>query len=349
MEPSWCFIRIIYYNVCNVVERCVHMKEITIGILASLFFAVTFILNRSMELSGGSWLWSSSLRYIFMVPFLLGIVLLRRNLKEVYQELVRHPLPWLLWSFVGFVLFYGPITFAAAFGPGWLVAGTWQLTIIAGVLLGPLFYTIVPSINGPIKIRHRIPLKALFISFFILIGIILIQWQHAQELTVNMVLASIFPVVMAAFAYPLGNRKMMEHCGGRLDTFQRVLGMTIASLPFWFVIAGIGYIQAGLPSTDQVSQSFIVALSSGVIATTLFFIATDRVKDQHEKLAAVEATQSTQVIFVIIGEVLLLSTPLPSSLAIIGLCIVMVGMLMHSYFSKVEGKAQKRGTSLKLE
>ncbi|MCY8260530.1 multidrug resistance efflux transporter family protein, partial [Bacillus spizizenii] len=50
------------------------MKAIVIGILASLFFAVTFILNRAMELSGGSWLWSASLRFIFMVPFLCLIV-----------------------------------------------------------------------------------------------------------------------------------------------------------------------------------------------------------------------------------------------------------------------------------
>lgn len=30
------------------------MREILLGILASLFFAVTFILNRSMEVSGGA-------------------------------------------------------------------------------------------------------------------------------------------------------------------------------------------------------------------------------------------------------------------------------------------------------
>ena len=45
------------------------MKEIALGILASLFFAVTFILNHAMEMQGGSWLWSASLRY-FYAPFL---------------------------------------------------------------------------------------------------------------------------------------------------------------------------------------------------------------------------------------------------------------------------------------
>ncbi len=116
------------------------MKAIVVGILASLFFAVTFILNRAMELSGGSWLWSSSLRFIFMVPFLCLIVIMRGTFAPLLQKMRKKPLSWIKWSFAGFVLFYAPITFAAGYGPGWLVAGTWQITIVAGVLLSPLFY-----------------------------------------------------------------------------------------------------------------------------------------------------------------------------------------------------------------
>lgn len=40
-----------------------------IGIVSALFFAVTFILNRAMELDGGSWLWSASLRYFLCYHF----------------------------------------------------------------------------------------------------------------------------------------------------------------------------------------------------------------------------------------------------------------------------------------
>ncbi len=116
------------------------MKEIVIGIFAALFFAVTFILNRAMELEGGSWLWSSSLRYFFMLPFLLIIVAARRGLPKMTKEIKQNIGAWLLWSFVGFVLFYAPLTYAASYGPGWLVSGTWQFTIIAGVLLAPLFF-----------------------------------------------------------------------------------------------------------------------------------------------------------------------------------------------------------------
>ncbi|WP_096434973.1 DMT family transporter [Alteribacter populi] len=317
------------------------MKEIIIGVLASMFFAVTFILNRSMELSGGSWLWSSSLRFIFMLPFLVFIVMLRNNLKQVIHEMLKQPFQWLLWSFVGFVLFYAPLTYAAAYGPGWLVAGTWQLTIVAGVLLAPLFFETVQTKGGQKKIRKTIPIGALCISFVILFGVFLIQLQNGNQITFTDVTLGVLPVVIAAFAYPLGNRKMMEICGGRLDTFQRVLGMTVASLPIWILISLFGFIKVGGPSSDQLVQSFIVAICSGVIATTLFFIATDRVRNHQGKLAAVEATQSTQVLFVITGEVVLLSTPLPTGLATAGILFLILGILLHSYYTKKITSNQK--------
>ncbi|MBD1382180.1 DMT family transporter [Metabacillus arenae] len=314
------------------------MKEILIGIIASMFFAVTFILNRSMELAGGSWIWSSSLRFFFMVPFLLIIVIARRNLKQVIDEMLMNPLQWLCWSFFGFVLFYAPITFAASYGPGWLVAGTWQFTIVAGTLLAPLFF----EKKGSSKRRQRIPFGALCISFIIVIGVVLIQWQKGSQVSLSELLLGVLPVVAAAFAYPLGNRKMMELCGGRLDTFQRVLGMTIASLPFWFIISAYGLIRVGLPSGSQVAQSFIVAICSGVIATTLFFIATDRVRNHQGRLASVEAAQSTQVLFVLIGEVILLSSPLPSGITWIGIALIVIGMAVHSFYSARLGIKQKK-------
>jgi drug/metabolite transporter (DMT)-like permease len=311
-------------------KKLIIMKEMMLGIAASMFFAVTFILNRSMELSGGSWLWSSSLRFLFMVPFLVVIVLARKNMKQVLLEMIKNPLPWLGWSFIGFVLFYAPITYAAVYGPGWLVAGTWQLTIVAGTLLGPLFSRKVMTPSGMKTVRHRIPLLSLCISIFILSGVILIQIPNAQGLTPSLVMSGIIPVVLAAFSYPLGNRKMMEVCDGKLDTFQRVFGMTIATVPFWLLIALAGYLQEGIPSSSQVFQSLIVAICSGIVATILFFIATNRVRNHQGKLASVEATQSTQVLFVMAGEVLLFSSPIPKGIALLGLGIIVIGMVLHS-------------------
>ncbi|WP_409367726.1 multidrug resistance efflux transporter family protein [Lysinibacillus sp. 38-6] len=310
------------------------MKEIALGILASLFFAVTFILNHAMEMQGGSWLWSASLRYFFMLPFLLAIVFYRKGFSQLTNEMKNKPVAWLLWSFVGFVLFYAPLTFAAAFGPGWLVSGTWQFTIVAGVLLAPLFVSVIAGKT----VRQKIPLISLLISCVILAGILLIQIPQAQSVTSKNLALGILPVVIAAFAYPLGNRKMMELCGGRVDTFQRVLGMTVASMPAWIVMAIYAVLTVGLPSLNQVFQSLLVGISSGVIATILFFIATDRVREHQGKLAAVEATQSTEILFVIVGEVLLLGIAFPDPIALAGLGVIIVGMLLHSYYTMILGK-----------
>jgi len=310
------------------------MKEIALGILASLFFAVTFILNHAMEMQGGSWLWSASLRYFFMLPFLLVIVFYRKGFSQLTNEMKNKPVAWLLWSFVGFVLFYAPLTFAAAFGPGWLVSGTWQFTIVAGVLLAPLFVSVISGKT----VRQKIPLISFLISCVILAGILLIQIPQAQSVTSKNLALGILPVIIAAFAYPLGNRKMMEVCGGRVDTFQRVLGMTVASMPAWIVMALYAVLTVGLPSLNQVYQSLLVGISSGVIATILFFIATDRVREHQGKLAAVEATQSTEILFVIVGEVLLLGIAFPDPIALAGLGVIIVGMLLHSYYTMILGK-----------
>ena len=44
------------------------MQAIVYGVIASLFFAFTFILNRAMEIGGGDWMGSASLRFWFMAP-----------------------------------------------------------------------------------------------------------------------------------------------------------------------------------------------------------------------------------------------------------------------------------------
>lgn len=316
------------------------MGPIMLGVLAAFFFAFTFVLNQSMELSGGSWIWSASLRYIFMVPFLLAIVAARKNLKSLIQHMKQNLFPWFLWSFIGFVLFYAPLTYAAAYSPGWLIAGTWQITIISGAFLSPLFYEIKQTNDGLVAVRGKIPFKGLGMSVVIILGIMLMQIEHARQIPLQMVLLGVIPVLIASFAYPLGNRKMMEVINGSLDAYQRVLGMTLASLPFWLVLAVFGYVTEGAPSMSQSLQSLLVAIASGVIATVLFFRATDLVRGNMAQLAAVEATQSMEVLFALAGEYLILSMPLPSPLSWAGIGLVMLGMALHSY-STLSRKEEK--------
>lgn len=306
------------------------MKSVFLGVLASLFFSVSFILNRSMELTGGNWIWSSSLRFFFMAPILYIVVLIRSDIKPLMDHMKSNMRTWLKWSTIGFGIFYAPLCFAARSGPSWLIASTWQVTIIAGALLSPIFYIDTEDVDGIKKVRGKIPVKSLGISFLILIGVFIMQSDQMSAVTSKEILKGVFPVVIAAFAYPFGNRKMMEVSRGKIDTYQRVLGMTVASLPFWIILSAYGFNRIGAPSRTQIIQSLLVAISSGVIATILFFKATDLTKGDSQNMAVVEATQSGELLFSLMGEILILGGVFPTPISLIGIIFVISGMVFHS-------------------
>ena len=62
-------------------------KSLIYGIAGSFFFAFTFILNRSMNLGGGYWMWSASLRYFYTMPMLLVILWRNRQLNGIWEEI----------------------------------------------------------------------------------------------------------------------------------------------------------------------------------------------------------------------------------------------------------------------
>ncbi|MDO5519142.1 MAG: multidrug resistance efflux transporter family protein [bacterium] len=292
-------------------------KALLYGIISSLFFAATFVLNSSMNLSGGYWMWSASLRYFFMLIILFTILWKSKRLHLVFEEIKRAKGSWLLYSTIGFGLFYAPLTFASNYGESWLVAGCWQLTILAGILLTPLF-------------GKKFPRRSFGFSCIIIVGVFLIQYEQASVVSRKDILMSILPILVAAFAYPFGNRKMMEVTDGRLTTLERVFGMTLMSMPFWIVLSGFAVVNSGLPSGNQVFQSLIVAIFSGVIATILFFKATELVKHNPSQLAIIEATQSGEVLFSVLGEVLLLAGAAPGPIGWIGLGIIILGMIFSA-------------------
>lgn len=316
------------------------MRAMLLGIGASLFFAVTFVLNRQMNLSGGSWIWSGVLRFVFMLPMLWIIVALRGEASAVLADIGKRPAPWFVWSTVGFGLFYSSICLASTKGPSWLIAATWQVTILAGALLSPLFFENVHTEAGPRRVRRKLPLRSLAVSTIILAGIVVVQLREAGEVSASAALFGSGFVLAAAFAYPLGNRKMMEVCEGRFTTLQRVFGMTLCSMPFWLLLAlpgliglpglpGTGAGSGRLPSAGQVFQSFLVAVFSGVIATLLFFKATDLVRDDVHRLAVVESTQAGEVVFSVLGGVLLFGDRAPAPVALAGLALVLAGIVLN--------------------
>lgn len=293
-------------------------KALIYGILASFFFAFTFILNRSMNLAGGYWLWAACLRYLFTLP-VLALMLAgdRGAVAEVWKEIKKSPLQWILWSTVGFGLFYAPLTFGSVFGESWLAAATWQLTIVAGVLLTPLF-------------GKKLPVKNLAWSMVILAGIFLLQAPHMGAAKGKTAVLTLVPILVAAFSYPLGNRKMMEFCPPSMTTMKRVFGMTLCSMPFWLILSVIAAVKSGIPGTGQVFQSMCVALFSGVVATVLFFKATDMVRHNARQLAVIEATQCGEVLFTLLGGIFLLHDAAPDLLGLGGIAVIVAGMIGNS-------------------
>ncbi len=292
-------------------------KGLLLGFLASFFFAFTFLLNRSMHLSGGSWIWSASLRYLFTFPIFLLLVWRTSGFSRVHTAIRQSPLRWLFWSTVGFGLFYAPISYAADHGESWLIAASWQITIVMGLLLSPLF-------------QKRIAVKNLGAAAVILVGVFLLQVKNIVSLNLASLIGTLPPILVAAVSYPLGNRKMMALCPPELTTIERVYGMTLCSLPFWVLLALYGFLTRGAPSASQAIQSLGVAVLSGVIATLLFFRATDLVRHSQRQLAVVESTQSFEVIFTLIGGVLLLHDAAPDPFGWIGVGLIVVGMVLSS-------------------
>ncbi|GLV14013.1 membrane protein [Alicyclobacillus hesperidum] len=301
-------------------------KPMWLGILASLFFAVTFVFNEAMSLRGGPWFWSAALRYFFMLPFLVVIVWLRGGLPELSKSIRQNWLQWLVWGTIGFGLFYAPLCFSADYGPAWLVAGSWQITIVCGVLLTPWL-----SPRNTAGMRTRVPRRELVTSVILLLGVVLMEAAQSTHVRVGGFFAGFLPVVLAAIAYPLGNRKTMLLFSSSLDTYQRLLGMTIGSVPFWLILCVTGVPFAGWPSTSQILGSLVVAVSSGVIATALFFAATDMAMGSPRWLAIVEATQSGEVVFALVGQMLLLPGAAPTPVGYVGVAVVIAGLCVHSW------------------
>jgi drug/metabolite transporter (DMT)-like permease len=294
-------------------------RALGLGLLGSLFFAVTFVLNQSMHDGGGHWLWSSSLRFFFMAPVLALALVPQGRWRPVVAAIGAQPGPWFLWSTVGFGVFYLFVCLAASTGPGWLVAAGWQVTIVAGALLTPLVF------------GKPLPKRQAAVALVILAGVVLVEATgNRPEAGWGATAAGAGFILVAAFAYPLGNRKMMEHVPPGFGTLERVAGMTFCSLPFWGVAAGAGLALGIGPTPGQLVQAGAVALFSGVAGTLLFFGATDLVKDHPRQLALVESTQAGEVLFSLAGGIVFLGNPLPSPAAWAGIAVITAGIAANA-------------------
>ena len=111
------------------------------------------------------------------------------------------------------------------------------------------------------------------------------------------------------------------------NAFNKVWLMTLGSLPFWLVLGII--VRPDLPDTSQVFNTLLVALLAGVAATTIFLYAREQAVTSSE-VAGVDSTQASEVIFALMGGMLLLDNALPSAMGLIGIGLIIVGLILFA-------------------
>ncbi|MFD3003299.1 multidrug resistance efflux transporter family protein [Pontibacter toksunensis] len=302
-----------------------NLKAIALGALACVFFSSTYILNSFLSSKGGHWAWTAGLRSFYLVLLLLTFLAAKGQLKRLLWVMRQNIQVWLVWGGMAFGLSYYFLTFAAAFGPGWLVAGVFQFTIVAGILLSPFLYK---------DHRAKIPMKALLLSMLIMVGIACMQWSQKNGIyTQEQLWWCIGLVLLAAFTWPLANRKLLLHVeesGHQLNAIQRVAGTAIGSIPIQIILMLYGYAQVGLPGQEQLLAVLMISLSSGVVGCIMFFKAMHLARFHAGSLAAVEATQSVEILITVIGEALLLGIAWPNWLGSLGMVIIISGLVLYS-------------------
>ncbi len=303
------------------------VRLVLLGLAASAFFSATFILNRSMSLGGGHWFWSASLRYLYMIGILACWITVRHGpgrLKSLFRLFASHLLFWCVAGGIGFGVFYAALCFAADHAPGWVIAATWQATILATPVVLAAF-------------GRRVPVRGVLFAVAIFLGIALVNAEHVQRgLGLREALLGVLPVLVAALAYPTGNQMLNTAChGGRgripalrsrllEDAPSCVFLMTLGSVPFWIVLAL--FVLPPAPGSSQWLQTGLVALSSGVIATSLFYHARNATHAPMA-IAAVDATQAGEVVFSLLGEIVFLAGAWPDLLGGLGLVLIVAGLV----------------------
>ncbi len=313
------------------------LLAVGIALLSALFFTLTYVLNRASASTDAHWAWIAALRYLITLPLMLPLMFARGNARPVWRAIRAYPGRWLLYGGIGFVLFYVLLSYAAASGPSWLIAGSFQFTVIAGMLCAPFLYR---------DARRRIPPAALAVGVVILAGVLLMQLGHADGALHRDGWIALACVLGSAVAYPLGNRLLLLHLertGEALDATQRVFGLTLVSQPLWLLLAVYAFAQAGAPTAAQVWLAAGVALSAGIVATILFFQATGMVRDNPVALGATEAMQAAELLFATLLGVMLLGEAWPAGMALWGALLVTLGIVLFAWV------ASRPGTPLQVE
>lgn len=330
-------------------------KMIVWGLIASAFFSTSFVLYQLMSVQGGHWFWSASFRCFFMWLLLSVFILLQNKLNpskllELCKLFASH---WQFWCVTGGIGLgtYGLLAFAADYAEGWVIAATYLFTVVASLVVLSFF-------------GQSFQKKVIVYSVIVFIGVVLANvgegLRHSTSQGTDwhaLLLFGALPAFIASFCFPLGNQLIWQAAQPKRDSthhtheisklatrkllhkvpqvtspllsnpLHKVWLMSLGSLPMWLVLGVI--VQPPAPSVSQMTISFLVALMAGVLGTTTFLHARSLAK-QPQQLAAVDATQGSEIIFALLGGMLLLHTPMPSGLSFVGIALVIIGLVLFA-------------------
>jgi drug/metabolite transporter (DMT)-like permease len=300
---------------------------VSIGLVSAALFSLTFVINYNISLESGSWVWTAVLRYMFTITIVLALLYFTKGyqyLIELFKLFKINIVFWIIAGSFACGFFYGGIAFASEHLRGWVVAATFQLTII--------FSPFVLMLMG-----YKFPLRILPFSIIVLAGAFLINYSgDIGDLDLDFFLYGVLPIVIAALAYPFGNQLTNSAKNGGLsyvpvidspilnNAFSVVLLLSFGSIPFWILLVAI--VQPGMPSDGQYLQTFVVALFAGVLATSLFIYARNLTSDTT-KIVAVDTTQASEVVFALLLELIFVDSRLPSLIQFGGLALLLLGLL----------------------
>ena len=329
-------------------------KMIVWGLIASAFFSTSFVLYQLMSVQGGHWFWSASFRCFFMW-LLLSVFILLQNKFNPSKLLALGKLfasHWQFWCVTGGIGLgtYGLLAFAADYAEGWVIAATYLFTVVASLVVLSFF-------------GQSFQKKVIVYSVIVFIGVVLANvgegLRHSTSQGTDwhaLLLFGALPAFIASFCFPLGNQLIWQagqpkggttHSNNIMSNetrkllkkvpqvtspllsnpLHKVWLMSLGSLPMWLVLGFI--VQPPAPSVSQMTISFLVALMAGVLGTTTFLHARSLAK-QPQQLAAVDATQGSEIIFALLGGMLLLHTPMPSGLSFVGIALVIIGLVLFA-------------------
>ena len=329
-------------------------KMLVWGLIASAFFSTSFVLYQLMSVQGGHWFWSASFRCFFMWLLLSVFILLQNKLNPskllaLCKLFASH---WQFWCVTGGIGLgtYGLLAFAADYAQGWVIAATYLFTVVASLVVLSFF-------------GQSFQKKVIVYSVIVFIGVVLANvgegLRHSTSQGTDwhaLLLFGALPAFIASFCFPLGNQLIWQAAQPKGDSTHNTNGMSnatskllkkvpqvtspllsnplhkvwlmsLGSLPMWLVL-GI-MVQPPAPSVSQMTISFLVALMAGVLGTTTFLHARSLAK-QPQQLAAVDATQGSEIIFALLGGMLLLHTPMPSGLSFVGIALVIIGLVLFA-------------------